>query len=100
MRAPVTIKASSGEVLPEHARPERLTELVLPPVEVLAGIGVDGLIVAAVMSRRHRSRRPQARSYPSPCAPGHETRTGADVGTLSMPEKPVLAPIMPALHRD
>ena len=28
---------------------------------------------------------------PGPFAPGAETRTGADVGTLSMPEKPVLA---------
>ena len=42
-------KASSGDVLPEHARPERFAELSLPPVEVLTGIAVDGLILAAMM---------------------------------------------------
>ena len=48
---PADVEASSRQVLPEHARPEWLTKLVLPPIEVLTGVGVNSLIVAAVVPR-------------------------------------------------
>jgi hypothetical protein len=45
----VDVDAQGREVLPEDTVRERAAELGLPPVQVLACVGVDGLVEAAVM---------------------------------------------------
>src|SRR4029079_1015553 len=47
---PVDVETGRGEVLPELAVAELVAEPLRPPVQLLAGVGVDGLVRSAVVA--------------------------------------------------
>ena len=71
----VNVEAARAEVFAERARGERAAELELPPVEVLARIGVHGLVGAAVMFHVVRPIAGQA-NVAGPFRPGRTHRDG------------------------
>ena len=74
------VDADRGEVLAEAAGRDRPTELALPPLLVLAGVGIDRLLGSTVVLAVPDLVADDAAAQPATLRPGSRTSTRAPSG--------------------